>query len=203
MHALLELFPLVGLVGGFLIGKSVNPDAAMYYLSYGAIIGTCLQFAIYKVRGETMQKTTRITGWVLIGFAAITIILQNDLFIMLKPTILSWAFAAFFWGYAWWKKKSVLELMMGEQFQLPAANWLTLNWAWVIFNFIIGLANLIVVWQIQQGAWNDDTWVSFKVALLPISLVFIAGQTVYLLKHGNAKDAEKPENNEKNSHKEM
>lgn len=184
MHALLELLPLVGLGGGYLVGKSVNPEAAMYYLSYGAIIGTLLQFAIYKIRQERMQKTTLITGWVLIGFAAITIILQNDLFIKLKPTILSWAFAAFFLGYVWWKKQSVLELMIGEQFQLPAAKWLTLNWAWIIFNFLVGLANLIVVWQIQQNVWPNDAWVSFKIALLPVSLLFVAGQTFYLFKNG-------------------
>lgn len=200
MHALLELLPLIGLGGGYFIGKSINPDAAMYYLSYGAIIGTLLQFAVYKIRKETMQKTTRITGWVLIGFAAVTIILQNDLFIKLKPTILSWAFAAFFWGYAWWKKQSILELMMGEQFQLPASKWLTLNQAWVIFNILVGAANLLVVWQIQQGNWENDTWVSFKIALLPISLLFVAGQTVYLFKHGTIKDDNTPD---KSNHKEM
>lgn len=204
MHALLELLPLIGLGGGYLIGKSVNPEAAMYYLSYGAIIGTLLQFAIYKIQQQPMQKTTRITGWVLIAFAAVTIILQNDLFIKIKPTILSWAFAVFFWGYAWLKKQSVLELMMGEQFELPAAKWMTLNSAWVIFNILVGLANLIVVWQIQQGIWHDDTWVSFKIALLPVSLVFVAGQTWYLFKHGSMRDSEALSNaNHKDNHREM
>ncbi len=190
MHALLELLPLIGLAGGYFLGKSINPSEAMYYLSYGAIIGTVLQFAWYKFKGISMQKTTFITGVVLILFATITIVLRNDLFIKLKPTVLSWGFALFFWGYAVVKKKSVLELMMGTQFQLPAKKWLTLNWAWIIFNFLVGAANLLVVWQIMQTRWSDDSWVNFKIALLPVSIVFIVGQSVYLLKNATQMTSE-------------
>ncbi len=105
MHALLEFLPLIGFGGGYLIGKAVNPDAAMYYLSYGAIIGTLLQFVIYRLRKQKMQKMTVITGYIFILFAALTIILQNDLFVKLKPTVVSWAFALFFIGYAVIKKQ--------------------------------------------------------------------------------------------------
>lgn len=187
MQALLELLPLVGLGGGYLIGKSVNPEQAMYYLSYGAVIGTLLQFAVYKLSRQKMQKTTAVTGWLLIVFATLTIVLQNDLFVKLKPTVFSWALSIGFLGYAYFKKQTLLELMIGSQFELPTAKWRTLNWAWVIFNFLVGLGNLFIVQQIIQGQLNDDAWVSFKFALLPISLIFIAGQTVYLFKHGQAK----------------
>lgn len=197
MHALLELLPLIGLGGGYFLGKSISPDEAMYYLSYGAVIGTLIQFAIYRLTGQKMQKMTAITGWLLIAFATLTIVLQNDLFVKLKPTVLSWAFAAGFIGYAAIKKQTILELMMGGQFSMPAANWLTLNWAWVVFNFLVGLANLLIVWQITQGTMTDDTWVSFKLALLPISLVFIAGQTVYLFKHGQMNESKEEPSNDK------
>lgn len=197
MHALLELLPLIGLGGGYFLGKSISPDEAMYYLSYGAVIGTLIQFAIYRLTGQKMQKMTAITGWLLIAFATLTIVLQNDLFVKLKPTVLSWAFAAGFIGYAAIKKQTILELMMGGQFSMPAANWLTLNWAWVVFNFLVGLANLLIVWQITQDTMTDDTWVSFKLALLPISLVFIAGQTVYLFKHGQMNESKEEPSNDK------
>lgn len=188
MHTLLELLPLLGLGGGYFIGKSINPDQAMFYLSYGAIIGTLLQFAVYKVTRQKMQKMTAITGWLLIVFATLTIVLQNDLFVKLKPTVLSWAFAVGFWGYAFFKKQTLLELMIGSQFELPAPKWFTLNWAWIIFNILVGLANLLVVWQITQGSLSNDAWLTFKFALLPVSLIFVAGQTVYLLKNGSMKD---------------
>ncbi|MGY0398796.1 MAG: inner membrane-spanning protein YciB [Ostreibacterium sp.] len=187
MHALLELLPIIGLAGGYLIGKSIAPDMAMFYLSYGAILGTLVQFITYRIRQQKIQKMTLITGWLLIIFASLTIILHNDLFVKLKPTVLSWAFAIAFLGYAYVKKETLLELMMGKQFEMPQAKWRTLNWAWVIFNFLVGLANLIVVIRITQGIMSNDTWVSFKIALLPISLIFIAGQTVYLFRNGQLK----------------
>lgn len=188
MYALLELLPLIGLGGGYFIGKAIAPEQAMYYLSYGAVIGTLLQFAVYKISKQKMQKMTAVTGWLLIAFATLTIVLQNDLFVKLKPTVLSWAFSAAFLGYAYIKKSTLLELMIGSQFELPVAKWFTLNWAWVIFNFVIGLANLLIVWQIAQGGMSNDAWLSFKFALLPISLVFVAGQTAYLLKFGKMKE---------------
>ncbi len=187
MHALLELLPLLGLAGGFFIGKSINPDEAMFYLSYGAIIGTLLQFGVYKLTKQRMQKTTFITGLMLIGFALITIVLRNDLFIQIKPTVLSWGFALFFWGYAFFKKQTLLEALMGAQFSLPAPKWFTLNWAWIVFNVLIGFANLFVVWQIQKEHWGEGSWLAFKGALLPITLIFVAGQSVYLFKHGTVK----------------
>ncbi len=196
MHALLELLPLLSLVAGYFIGKSINPDEAMYYLAYGAIIGTLLQFAVYKLSKQKMPKMTFITGIFLIVFASITIIFHNDLFIQLKPTVLSWLFAIFFWGYAFIKKRSILEQMMGAQFDLSAQKWLTLNWAWVVYNFLIGAANLFVVWQIQQGIWESGAWLVFKGALLPISLVFIAGQTVYLFKNGKIKNTANDSNDD-------
>lgn len=180
MQALLELLPLLGLAGGWLIGKSVNPAEAIYYLSYGAIVGTVLQFAIYKLSHKKMQKMTVITGWLLIAFALLTIVLHNPLFVKLKPTVLSWAFALFFWGYAFFTKKSLLERMMGEQFCMATAHWLTLNWLWIVFNVLIGIINLWVVMSLTEQAWA-----TFKLVVLPIaSFVFIAGQTIYLFKHG-------------------
>ncbi len=202
MQALLEFLPLLGLGGGYLLGKSINPDEAMYYLSYGAIIGTLLQFAIFRIRQEKMQKMTLITGWLLIIFATLTVVLRNPLFVELKPTVLSWAFALFFWGYAFFTKTTLLEKMMGEQFQMPAKNWLTLNWFWVIFNVIIGVTNLAVVVMM-----SEDAWATFKLAVLPIaSLVFVAGQTVYLFKYGKMVHKETDKNmtdNAKNDQREM
>ncbi len=180
MNALLEFLPLLGLGAGYFIGKSINPELAMYYLSFGAIIGTLLQFALFKLRREKMQKMTLITGWLLIIFASLTLIFQNPLFVKLKPTVLAWAFALCFWGYAFIKKQSLLEMMMGGQFKMPPQNWLTLNWFWVIFNVLVGAANLFVVSQM-----SEDAWATFKLVVLPIaSLIFIAAQTYYLLKKG-------------------
>lgn len=199
MTALLEFLPLLGLGAGYLIGKSINPEAAMYYLSYGAIIATLLQFALFRLRREKMQKMTLVTGWLLIIFAALTLTFQNPLFVKLKPTVLAWAFAVFFWGYAYFKKQSLLENMMGGQFSMPQQNWLTLNYFWVIFNFLVGAANLFVVYRM-----SEDAWATFKLVVLPIaSIVFIGAQTYYLLKKGKMLDNKDNNDNKDTDQREM
>jgi len=192
MHALLEILPVGAMLIGYLSGKVLNADEAMYFLAYGAIIGTLMQFALYRWQKRKMSTMVLATGVILIVFAAITLISHDDLFIKIKPTVLSFAFALFFWGYAVLRKESVLKIMMAEQVELPAHKWMILNWAWIIFNALIGLVNLIIIWQIQQGRLGNDSWVTFKTALLPVSLAFVAGQAVYLFKHGRIINTDEP-----------
>ncbi len=41
------------------------------------------------------------------------------------------------------------------------------------------------------------------MALLPISLVFVAGQSVYLFKHGTMKDKNNPQKSDQSNQREM
>lgn len=185
MHALLEFLPIVGLLVGYLLGKSVAASEAMYFLSYGAIVGVLLQFLAYYLLKQKMQKMALVTAWLLLIFALITVVLRNDLFIKLKPTVAAWAFAVFFMGYAFLKKMPLLKTVMGQNVALADRDWWRLDSAWILFNAVMGFINLFIVLQIQRGAWSDDSWVTFKVALLPITLVFIVLQGIYIYKKGH------------------
>jgi len=108
-----------------------------------------------------------------------TLWLQNPEFIMWKPTLVNWLFAAGFAGTAVLSSTTLLEKMMGEHIELPAQVWHRLNIAWILFFIVSGLLNLYVAFN-----FSEAFWVNFKLfGLLGLTIVFIIAQSIYLSKH--------------------
>ena len=111
-------------------------------------------------------------------FGGLTLLLRDELFIKLKPTIVNLLFAtALFVGLA--MKRSLLKILLGEALQLDEAGWrqLTLRWA-LLF---VGLAVLNeIVWR----NFSNDFWVSFKVfGIMPLTIVFMLAQIPLIKRH--------------------
>jgi intracellular septation protein len=79
-------------------------------------------------------------------FGGMTIALHDPIFVMWKPTIVNWLFAAAFLGSVWVSGKPLIERMMGHAIEVPAPIWARLNLLWVLFFVFSGLANLYVVY---------------------------------------------------------
>jgi intracellular septation protein len=94
-------------------------------------------------RAETMHL---VTLGLLVVFGGMTIALHDPIFVMWKPTIVNWLFAAAFLGSAWFSGKPLIERMMSHAIDVPAAVWSRLNLVWVLFFVLSGLANLYVVY---------------------------------------------------------
>ena len=94
-------------------------------------------------RVEKMQLATLALLTVLGG---LTIALHNPIFVMWKPTIVNWLFAAVFLGSRWIGDRPLTQRMMGHAVTVPAPIWRRLNWAWVLFFIFSGLVNLVVVY---------------------------------------------------------
>ena len=73
---------------------------------------------------------------------------------------------------------------MGNQLQLPAAVWRNLNFMWIGFFALMGLANLYVAYT-----FSTDIWVDFKLfGGVGLMLLFTLAQGVYLSRHIKAED---------------
>jgi intracellular septation protein len=103
---------------------------------------------------------------------------------MWKPTIVNWLFAAAFLGSQWFMKKSLLQRMMEQAVTLPADIWARLNYAWVAFFVLSGIANLYVAYT-----FSEDIWVDFKLfGLLGLTVLFIIGQSLFLYRYMNKEE---------------
>ncbi len=151
----------------------------IYVATAVMIIASILQVTITWLLTRKVEKSHLITLVLVLVLGGATLWLQNPDFIKWKPTAVNWLFAFAFFISMVFTKKSLLERMMAEHIQMPAAVWFKLNIAWILFFIGSGLANLYVAFNFEEA-----TWVNFKLfGLLGLTIVFIVGQAIYLSQH--------------------
>lgn len=126
-----------------------------------------------------------VSGAVVLVFGGLTLALQDELFIKLKPTIVNLLFAgALFGGVAF--GKPLLAIVFDQAFDLTHEGWMKLStrWAW-FFVFLAALNE--VVWRTQ----TTDFWVAFKVwGIMPITMIFALAQAPLLQRYSAGAAAE-------------
>lgn len=119
-----------------------------------------------------------ISGVVVFVFGGLTLWLQDELFIKLKPTIINGLFGTILLvGLAF--GKSLLGHVFDSAFRLDAAGWRKLTLRWGLFFLFLAVLNE-VVWR----NFSTDTWVAFKVwGTMPLTLVFTLSQMPLIMRH--------------------
>jgi intracellular septation protein len=119
-----------------------------------------------------------ITAIIVVVFGGLTLILHNDLFIKLKPTIIYVLFGAVLLGGLMFGK-SFLGVVFDSLFHLTEEGWRKLTLRWALFFLVLAVLNEIV-WR----STSTDVWVDFKVfGVMPLTLVFGALQYPLLKKY--------------------
>jgi len=119
-----------------------------------------------------------VTAIIVLVFGGLTLILHNDLFIKIKPTIIYVLFGAVLLGGLSFGK-SFLGVVFDSLFHLTEEGWRKLTLRWAIFFLVLAVLNEIV-WRNT----STDTWVNFKVfGFLPLTLLFGALQYPLLQKY--------------------
>lgn len=119
-----------------------------------------------------------VSGAVVLVFGSATLILQDELFIKLKPTIVNALFGTVLLG-GLALGRPLLGVVFDSVFDLDADGWrkLTLRWG-LFFFFLAGLNE--VVWR----NFTTDAWVMFKVfGIMPITFVFALLQVPLIQRH--------------------
>ena len=144
------------------------------------IVATLVQIAITWAIKRKIDKMSLIILAIILVLGLPSILLNNPMVFMWKPTIVNWAFAIAFLLSAYiGKRRPIIQRMLSEQIQLPQTVWRRLNIAWVTFFAFSGALNLIVVYSFSEAIWVD-----FKLyGILGLTLIFSLAQGIYLAKH--------------------
>ena len=119
-----------------------------------------------------------VTAVIVLIFGGLTLLLHDELFIKLKPTIIYVLFGGTLVGGLLFGKP-LLGIVFDSVFHLSEEGWRKLTWRWALFFFALAILNEIV-WRTQ----TTDFWVSFKLfGVVPLTFLFAALQYPLLTKY--------------------
>ncbi len=190
LRLLIELGPLVLF---FLVNsrwKSIAPDSeleSIYAATTVFMVAIVLSLAASWLTERRLPIMPLVTAFFVLVFGGLTLFLQDDLFIKLKPTIVNSLFALILFG-GLLSGRSLLKPLLDTAIDLTDTGWRVLTLRWACFFVFLALLNE-VVWR----NFSTDTWVSFKVfGVMPITLVFLITQASLIQRHTRV-PAPKPE----------
>ncbi len=142
------------------------------------MVAILVALAISYALTRKLPMMALVSAVVVVVFGALTLVLQDELFIKLKPTIIYVLFAAALYAGLVFRK-NFLAVVFDQMFSLTDEGWRKLTFRWAGFFLAMAVLNEIV-WRTT----STDFWVSFKVfGAMPITFVFAMAQMRLLQKY--------------------
>jgi intracellular septation protein len=155
-------------------GERVGIFVATAVFMAAVVIALAISYALTR----HLPIMPLVTAVVVLVFGSLTLVLHDELFIKLKPTIIYLLFGGVLLG-GLALGKPVLGVVFDSVFHLTEEGWRRLTLRWALFFFALAILNEIV-WRTQ----STDFWVNFKVfGVVPLTFLFAAAQYPLLTKY--------------------
>jgi intracellular septation protein len=175
MHPLVKLATELGpLVVFFFANSRFGIFTATAVFMVATVVALSVSYAINR----RLAVLPMVTGVFVMVFGGLTIWLNDDLFIKLKPTIVNTLFGVILLG-GLAMGRPLLQVVLDSVIELTDEGWRKLTFRWGLFFLFLAVLNEVV--------WRNvptDTWVSFKVfGIMPITMVFALSQMRLLIRY--------------------
>lgn len=177
MKFLFDFFPAVA----FLIALFVpeNREEGIYLATKVIIVTSFLQIIVWWFFTRRIEKQYVLIFLVVLVLGSATLLLHDERFIKLKPTIVFWVFSLVCLASQYIGKDNIPQKLMRHMFNAPAVVWLRVNISLALFFIILGIVNLYVA-----NNYATETWAFFKVfGIMGINLVFIIALVWYMSRY--------------------
>lgn len=173
-----QLLKLLVELGPLVVFFVTNSQFGILVGTQAFITATVLSLAVSKFVFGRIATMPLVSGFFVIVFGGLTVWLEDDLFIKMKPTIVNMLFATIlFGGLA--VGRPWLKYLFDEAFRLTDEGWSRLTFRWACFFVFLAILNEIV-WRTT----STDFWVSFKLlGIMPLTIIFAVSQVGLLKKY--------------------
>ncbi|MEM7023575.1 MAG: septation protein A [Pseudomonadota bacterium] len=177
--------PLVGFFAAYMLYGLMAATAVV-------IVASAVALAAAWFIERRVPMIPLITAVVVAVFGGLTLWLQDETFIKMKPTIVQLLFAAILLGGLAFKRPLLKPLLGAMMPPMSDQAWSQFTLRYGLFFIAAAILNE-VVWRTQ----STDFWVSFKVFGLPvITILFIISQMPFINRHAGkpAREGSSPPN---------
>jgi intracellular septation protein len=165
-------------LGPLLIFFFANARWGVFAGTAAFMVAMLVALVVSYVKIRRLPLMTIVTAIVVAVFGTLTLILHDDTFIKLKPTIIYVLFGGILLGGLAFGK-SLLAMVFDSVFDLDEQGWRKLTLRWALFFLALAVLNEIV-WRTQ----STDFWVTFKVfGVVPLTFIFAMLQFRLLNRH--------------------
>ncbi len=174
---LLDMAPL----GAFFIGYQLGD----LMLATGLIIvATLISLAISYFLERHVALSPLISGILVTVFGGLTLWLDDEQFIKIKPTIVNMLFATVLLVGAYGFRLGLLRYLFEMAFSLTDEGWRALSARWGFFFLFLAALNE-VIWR----GFSTDFWVNFKVfGMLSCTIAFTLAQIPLITRYQTKAD---------------
>jgi intracellular septation protein len=170
-------------VGPFLPAAVAGEKAGIFVATAVFMVAILVALVVSYALTRHLPVMALVTAVIVVVFGSLTLVLHDDTFIKMKPTIIYVLFGVLLLGGLWFNK-SLLAVVFDSVFDLTEEGWRKLTMRWALFFLALAVLNE-VVWRTQ----STDFWVNFKVfGVLPLTFIFAALQFPLLQKYATAKE---------------
>jgi intracellular septation protein len=176
-----QLNPILKLaldIGPLILFFATNARLGIFAATGAFMVAVLIALAVSYAMTRHIAIMPLVTAGIVLVFGSLTLVLHDELFIKLKPTIIYVLFGGtLLAGLA--LDKPFLSILFDQMFHLTKEGWRKLTWRWVLFFFALAILNEIV-WRTQ----STDFWVSFKLfGVVPLTFLFGALQMPLINKY--------------------
>jgi len=145
------------------------------------IVATAIALPCYRWMEGRWPIMPLVGGFFILVFGGLTVWLQDETFIKLKPTIVNCLFGTILGGGLLLFRRPLLKPIFGAAFSLTDEGWYKLTVRWALFFLFLAAVN-----EFFWRGFSTDTWIASKMFVsFPLTMVFAFLQVPLLKRYWN------------------